>query len=77
MPALNAAQIEVLKILEFAQTDTDLKRLKEVLIQYLFERSVALADQAWEERGYTNETVEEWRNENMRVKSKAIIKNRA
>ena len=41
--------------------------LKKVLIDYLYNRATEEADRIWEEKGYTAETMEEWKNEHMRV----------
>ena len=64
---LNQSQIEILKMFEFHKSEEDLKRLKKVLIDYLYNRATEEADRIWEERGYTAETMEEWKNEHMRV----------
>jgi hypothetical protein len=67
MSALNQAQIEILKLFEFHQSAEELQRLKQVLLDYLFQRATEEADRVWEERGYNEETVEQWKNEHMRV----------
>ena len=64
---LNQSQIEILKMFEFHKSEEDLKRLKNVLIDYLYNRATEEADRIWEEKGYTAETMEEWKNEHMRV----------
>jgi hypothetical protein len=72
--ALNPSQLAILKMFESHQTEEDLKRLKKVLVTYLFDCAVAEADKVWEEKGYTAETVEQWKNEHMRVNVEEIKK---
>jgi hypothetical protein len=67
---LNLTQIEILKMFAFHQSEEDLQALKKVLVNYLFQRAVEEADRVWDERGYTEQTVEEWKKEHMRVKVK-------
>jgi hypothetical protein len=59
---------------ESHKTEEDLKRLKKVLVAYLFDSAVAEADKVWEEKGYTAETVEQWKDEHMRVNVDEIKK---
>jgi hypothetical protein len=72
MPALNQAQIEILKLFEFHQSEEELKRLKNFLLEYLFQRATEEADRVWEERGYNEETVEQWKQEHMRMNVDAL-----
>ena len=64
---LNQSQIEILKMFEFHKSEEDLARLKKALIEYLYQRATEEADRVWVERGYTQQTMEEWKNEHMRV----------
>ena len=66
MGVLNPSQLEIIKLFESHKTEEDLKKLKKALIQYLYERAVETADKAFDERGYTQETIEQWKNEKMR-----------
>ncbi len=69
MGVLNPSQLEIIKLFESHKTEEDLKKLKKALIQYLYERAAEAADKTFDERGYTQETVEQWRNEKMRRKT--------
>jgi hypothetical protein len=71
---LNPSQLEILKLFDVHQTEEDLARLKKVLIDYLFLRAVEEADRAWDERGYDEKTVEQWRQEQMRVNVEVVKK---
>ena len=72
--ALNPSQLAILRMFESHETEEDLKKLKKALVNYLFDRTVAEADKVWDEKGYTHETVEQWKNEQMRVKTDGIKK---
>jgi hypothetical protein len=69
MGALNPSQLEIIKLFESHKTEEDLKKLKKALIQYLYERAADAADKAFDERGYTQDTIEQWKNEKMRRKT--------
>lgn len=72
MGLLNPSQLEIIKLLDSHKTEDDLKKLKKALIQYLYERTVEAADKVFDERGYTQETIEQWKNEKMRRKTVAV-----
>jgi hypothetical protein len=74
MTTLNPSQIQILKMFNSHQTEEDLKKLKKVLVDYLFQRVTEEADRIWDEKGYTNETMEQWKNEHMRVNVEEIKK---
>jgi hypothetical protein len=70
METLNAAQLEILKMFTTFKSEEELKELKELLLKFLVKKMTEAADNAWDQRGYTNETVEEWKHEHLRIKSK-------
>jgi hypothetical protein len=72
--SLNPTQLAILKMFESHKSEEDLKRLKKVLVNYLFDCAIAEADRVWEERGYTAETVEQWKHEHMRVNVEELKK---
>ena len=69
MGVLNPSQLEIIKLFESHKSEEDLNKLKKALIQYLYERAVEAADKAFDERGYTQDTIEQWKNEKMRRKT--------
>jgi hypothetical protein len=71
MGVLNPSQLEIIKLFESHKTEEDLKKLKKALIQYLYERAAEAADKAFDERGYTQDTIEQWKTEKMRRKTVA------
>jgi hypothetical protein len=70
METLNAAQLEILKMFKTFKSEEELKELKAHLSKFLVKKMTDAADKAWEERGYTNETVEQWKHEHFRIKTK-------
>ena len=70
----NQTQIEILKMFEFHKSEEDLQRFKRFLIDYLYQLATAEADKVWDERGYTQETMEQWKDEHMRANVEEIQK---
>lgn len=70
METLNAAQLEILKLFRAGQTEEELKELKKVLLKFLADRLQKQVDEEWDRRGYTSETIEEWKHEHFRISGK-------
>jgi hypothetical protein len=68
MPALNNAQLEILKLFHENQSEEELLEIKKLLSDYLFRRAIKLADEAFDEKGYTADDIETWKNEHSRLK---------
>ncbi len=68
MGALNNAQLEILKLFKYEKTDEELAELKQVLVDYLFNKAIAEADKVHLEKGYTTQDVEQWKDEHTRLK---------
>jgi hypothetical protein len=69
MKSLNKVQLEILRQFEKCDSEEDLKLLRKLLAKFWLDRAVESADKAADERGYTAETFEQFRQEHMRVKS--------
>ena len=69
MPALNNAQLEILKLFRHEKTEEELLELKEILSDYLFNKAISLADAVYEEKGYTAEDIQKWKDEHTRANS--------
>lgn len=63
MPALNNAQLEIIKLFKYNLNEQELKQL---LSQYLFKKAIAEIDKIAEEKGYTAEIIETWKDEHFR-----------
>ena len=58
---LNQAQLEVLKLMvSVPNTDEDIAELKKLLLNYLYQRAMRIATKVDKERGYTQETFNQW-----------------
>lgn len=60
---LSNVQVELLKLYSTGIEDDQLLEIKELIANYLFKQSVAKADKLWEEKGYNQETISHWLNE--------------
>jgi hypothetical protein len=69
MTTLNTTQREILKLFTIPLTDSELDSLKSLLIDFLSKKTIFEADQAFQERGYTQQTIKEWKKEHMRVRN--------
>ena len=63
---LNNAQLEILKLFSYEQSDEDLEELKSLLVAYLSEKVVREADKAFENKGYAVSVFEKWKKEHFR-----------
>ena len=73
MKSLNKVQLEILRQFEKCDSDEDFKLLRKLLSQFWMDRAVEEADRVADERGYAAETLEQFRHEHMRVKSRVTI----
>ncbi len=60
---LSNVQLELLKVYSTNISDDELLELRNVLARHFMKKAVAAADRTWDERGYTNEMMDEWINE--------------
>lgn len=58
---LSNLQLELLKLYAMNVSDEELRDIKQLLAKYFMERAMDESDRVWDERGYTNELMEEWR----------------
>ena len=61
---LNKAQLELLKIFSKIKTEEELLELKSVIGLYYAKKATEEADRLWDERGYTQATMDKWLEEN-------------
>ena len=64
--ALNAVQIEILKLFRHDQSVEDLKEIKSLLVAYLSDKVVREADKAFDDKGYSPAVFEKWKEEHFR-----------
>ncbi|MEI6407809.1 MAG: hypothetical protein WCR52_00365 [Bacteroidota bacterium] len=68
---LNEVQISLLKLTENLKDD-ELQDLKRLIIAFKARRLAMLADQVWDEKGWTEETMEQFLNMHMRTPYKKV-----
>jgi hypothetical protein len=64
--ALNATQLEILKLFREDQTEEELQEIRSLLIAYLAGKVTFEADKAFKEKGYTDAVFEQWKQEHFR-----------
>ncbi len=60
---LTNIQIQILKNFEFQVNDEALKEFQQLLASFFAKRAQDEFDKLWKERGWSNETMEAWLNE--------------
>lgn len=57
---LTNLQQELLKLYAQQVSDSDLQNIRELIGQYFANRLTALADRAWEQQGWSEQTMQDW-----------------
>jgi hypothetical protein len=67
---LNQAQLEVLKLMvSIPNTAEEIADLKKMLLKYLYQRAMKITAKVDKEKGYTQDTFQEWSQEHLRRKT--------
>lgn len=61
---LTNLQLELLKLFSFNLTDNQLIEIRRLMANYFAEKASDEMDKLWDEKGWTNETMEEWLKSN-------------
>jgi len=64
---LSNAQAEILKLLADNLSEAELADLKKILLAFNLQRIVQLADKTWEEKGWSQETMDRFLRTHMRT----------
>ena len=59
---LSNIQMELLKLYSMDIEDKDLLHFKNYLAQFFMQKAIDEADKIWDEKGYSNELMDEWVN---------------
>lgn len=59
-PPLSNLQAELLRLYANNVSEEDLLTIKQLINDFFAERTIQAADKAWNERGYSDETMNEW-----------------
>ncbi len=60
---LSNLQKELLKLYTSNISEADLLTIKRFLAKFFAEKAIAEADKIWDEKGYSNDTMKNWLNE--------------
>ncbi len=61
---LTNLQMEYLKLLSFDLAENEMKELRQLIAKFLNEKMQKEMDKVWAEKGYSEETVNQWLNGN-------------
>ena len=64
---LNDLQLEILKLFSRELDEKDLLAIKRLIVRYLAEKATRMADEVWEEKGWTNEDMQRLLNSHERT----------
>ena len=65
---LTNLQLELLKIFSFNVNDQQLKEIKSLLAKYFAEKATSEMDALWDEKKWSNDTMDQWSQEHLRTK---------
>jgi hypothetical protein len=64
---LSNLQIELLKVFSRNISDTQLLEIKQILAQYFAQKATDEMDRLWDEKGWSNDTMDAFLDEKMRT----------
>jgi hypothetical protein len=64
---LNPVQMHLLQMFSYKKDEESLNEMKNVLFNYYAEKAQKEIDRIWDEKGMSNELMEEWKNTHMRT----------
>lgn len=70
-PSLSNIQQELLKLYAADIAEADLLNIKRYLAKYFASKAIDEADKIWDERNYTNETMNNWLNKDSTTDGKS------
>ena len=59
----NKTQLEIMRLLNDISSEEELRELKTFIGQYYANKIIKETDRIWDERGYTQQTMDAWINE--------------
>ena len=65
-PPLSNLQVELLRSYANNMPDEDLLAIRQLISEFFVEKAVHAANRAWDERGYSNDTMEQWLGTDLR-----------
>ncbi|GAB3893593.1 hypothetical protein GCM10028825_34530 [Spirosoma agri] len=67
---LSNLQLELLKVFSRPVSNDDLLEIKQLLSDYFARKAAKLADDSWDENGFTEKTMTDWRKRHLRTEYK-------
>ena len=65
-PPFSNLQIELLKLYQVGVSDEDLKSINQLIINFLGNKVQDIADKNWEEKGFSQELMDNWLKTDLR-----------
>lgn len=69
MEPLNNTQKDILNLFKYQHSEQELIEIKQLISEYLFKKTIAMADAEAEAKGYTKEVMKAWAAEHYRHNS--------
>jgi hypothetical protein len=66
-PPLSNLQLELLKLVSRPVADEDLTAIKKLIANYFANKAAVIADEIWDEEGFSEETMQQWRESHLRT----------
>lgn len=63
----NAAQLQILDLMSYVESDETLDEIKDMLSNYFAQKAEKEIDKLWDSGKINNTIIEEWKNEHMRT----------
>lgn len=67
---LSNTQLELLKAFSHPLSNEDLMELKDLLSKFFAQKAIKNANQVWDEKGWTNDTMDDFLKQKLRSKKK-------
>jgi hypothetical protein len=65
---LTNVQLELLKLFQYDLPEKQLVEIKNMLAKYFADTATAEMDKLWDEKGWSDKTMNDWTNEHLREK---------
>lgn len=65
---LTNLQLELLKLFKFELPDSQIQEIKTLLSGYFADKASDGMDKLWDQNSWSNDTMDEWKNENLRTR---------
>ncbi|MBS1528722.1 MAG: hypothetical protein JSU01_00320 [Bacteroidetes bacterium] len=65
---LTNVQLELLKLFQYNLPEKQLAEIKNILAKYFANSATEEMDKLWAEKGWNNDTINDWANEHLRKK---------